>query len=105
MWEILRQHIEMASIFQSSDKMSTSKFLGGFVLGAAAGLVAGLLIAPSSGSQTRKNLISRSRNYSQQAIDAVRQYLESKGGTRKEEYGVDTEELLEQIKEKARRDY
>ena len=36
--------------------MSVGKFLGGFVVGAALGAVAGLLLAPKSGAETREML-------------------------------------------------
>ena len=57
--------------------MNSGNFLGGMVIGAAVGLVTGLLIAPSSGNQTRRNIVRRSRAYSQQAVDAVRHYLDT----------------------------
>jgi gas vesicle protein len=57
--------------------MNAGKFFGGLLIGTAVGLTAGLLIAPTSGNQTRRNIVRRSRAYSQQAVDAVRQYLES----------------------------
>ncbi len=64
---------------------ATSKFFGGFLLGTAVGVVTGMLLAPTSGTQARKNIVTKSKVYSQQAIDAVRQYLENmkakKGGS------------------------
>jgi gas vesicle protein len=53
------------------------KFVSGLIIGTTIGLVAGLLAAPSEGKTTRRNIIKKSRGYSQQAIDAVRQYLEN----------------------------
>jgi gas vesicle protein len=52
---------------------TTGKVLGGFLLGVAVGI----LVAPSSGNSTRRRLVRHSRNYSQHAIEAVRQYLDS----------------------------
>jgi gas vesicle protein len=54
---------------------ASGKFFGGFIIGTAVGLATGLLVAPVSGNQTRRNIARKSRVYSQQAIDAVRQYL------------------------------
>jgi gas vesicle protein len=54
---------------------ASAKFLSGFLIGTTVGLATGLLIAPVSGNQTRRNIVRKSRVYSQQAIDAVRQYL------------------------------
>jgi gas vesicle protein len=54
---------------------ASGKFFGGFIIGTAVGLATGLLVAPVSGNQTRRNIARKSRVYSQQAIDAVRQYV------------------------------
>ena len=75
--------------------MNAGKFLGGFVLGTAVGLAAGLLIAPTSGNQTRRNIVRRSKVYSQHAIDVVKQYLEDvKQGKGKFESSISADELL-----------
>lgn len=80
----------------------TQKFLSGLFIGTAVGLVTGLLIAPTSGTQTRKNLVNKSKVYSQQAIDAVRQYLENmKSGRVRGDTALtnsESEELLNRLK-------
>lgn len=81
---------------------ASSKFLGGFVFGTAVGVVTGLLMAPSSGNQTRRNIMNRSKVYSQQAIDAVRQYLENikKQGKNLEETAYEKgKEVLDKLNE------
>jgi gas vesicle protein len=50
-------------------------FLGGILLGSAIGVVSALLLAPDSGKRTRKKLKKKSRKYSKDAVQAVRQYL------------------------------
>jgi gas vesicle protein len=80
----------------------TGNFIAGILVGAAAGLVTGLLIAPTSGNQTRRNIVQKSRVYSQQAVDAVRHYLENirqgkvKGDTALS--SSESEALLSQLK-------
>jgi len=82
----------------------SGKFFGGLLIGTAVGLVTGLLIAPTSGNQTRKNIVQKSKVYSQQAIDAVRQYLENiKQGKVKGDTALssrETEDLLNSLKER-----
>ena len=43
--------------------MSTSKVLLGVVVGLAAGAMAGILMAPDSGSETRKKISSKGQGY------------------------------------------
>lgn len=75
--------------------MNAGKFLGGLILGTAVGLATGLLIAPTSGNQTRRNIVRRSKVYSQHAIDAVKQYLENiKQGKVRMESSITADELL-----------
>ena len=80
----------------------TGKFIGGLFLGTAVGVVTGLLIAPTSGNQTRKNIVRKSKVYSQQAVDAVRQYLENiRTGRVKGDTAIsnrESEELLNRLK-------
>jgi gas vesicle protein len=76
--------------------MSAGKFIGGLMIGTAVGLATGLLIAPTSGNQTRRNLARKSRAYSQQAVDAVRQYLENikQGKGKPMDTSITADELL-----------
>ena len=82
----------------------SGKFFGGLLIGTAVGLVTGLLIAPTSGNQTRKNIVHKSKVYSQQAIDAVRQYLENiRQGKIKGDTALtsrESEDLLNSLKER-----
>ena len=76
--------------------MSAGKFFGGLMLGTAVGLATGLLIAPTSGNQTRKNIVKKSKAYSQQAVDAVRQYLDNlkQGKVKATDTSITADELL-----------
>jgi gas vesicle protein len=76
----------------------SSKFLGGLLVGTAFGVVTGMLMAPTSGNQARKNIVRKSKVYSQQAIDAVRQYLENMKGKAKEA-STGSAELIDRLKQ------
>ncbi len=43
---------------------STGKAIVGFIFGAAVGVAAGILFAPTSGAETRKKLEKKSKEYS-----------------------------------------
>lgn len=47
-------------------KSSTAKFLFGFIAGAAAGAVAGLLLAPEKGSETRKKVSDTAKKWKEE---------------------------------------
>jgi gas vesicle protein len=50
---------------------STGKAIVGFIFGAAVGMAAGLLFAPRSGAETRKNLEKKAREYSDDVVHKV----------------------------------
>ena len=80
--------------------MDSTKFFTGLFIGTAVGLATGLLLAPASGNQTRRNIVRRSRAYSQQAIDAVRQYLDNikQGKFKPSDTSISAEELVRQYR-------
>ena len=47
--------------------MSVSRFLAGFVVGGAIGAVAGILLAPKSGEETRKLLSDSAQDIARRA--------------------------------------
>ena len=61
--------------------MSVSRFLAGFIVGGAIGAVAGILLAPRSGEETRKdveNVITDiAQKYTPEITEAKRQALTS----------------------------
>lgn len=52
-------------------KRSTTNAMLGFVAGAAAGVVTGILIAPEKGSKTRKDISKKVKNVSQEMTDTI----------------------------------
>ena len=51
----------------------TLKFIGGFLLGGACGVAAGLLMAPTTGKQARKKLGKKSRKLARKMAELVGQ--------------------------------
>jgi len=54
-----------------------TKVLGGFLLGTALGISAGMLLAPRSGRKTRKKLMNQSKAMANQIADRARHKLEA----------------------------
>ena len=50
---------------------STGKAIVGFIFGAAVGVAAGILFAPRSGAETRKNLEKKAKEYSDEVVKKV----------------------------------
>ena len=75
--------------------MSVSRFLAGFVVGGAIGAVAGILLAPKSGEETRK-LLSDSAQDSARRADETAKQIQSKA----DDAVSDLQKKGEEIKEK-----
>jgi len=53
--------------------MCTERFLGGFVIGAAVGGVLGLLLAPSSGEETREKILDKTEEVYKHSEDSLKE--------------------------------
>lgn len=56
--------------------MSVGKFLGGFLIGGALGAIAGILLAPQSGEETRENLEHTSKDLVKKTDKTVKEIQE-----------------------------
>ena len=52
--------------------MSVTRFLGGFVIGAAIGAIAGILLAPQSGADTREQLSEMASDVAKKTDETVK---------------------------------
>ena len=75
--------------------MSAGKFLAGFLVGGAIGAVAGILLAPKSGEETRAMLADGAKDALKRADDTVKQ-IQSKA----DDVVSDMQKKGEEIKEK-----
>jgi len=95
--------IAMKLIHQNGITLNTTmKVVGAFLLGTAIGTATGLLVAPSSGSATRKQLKKKTKKYSQEALDMATDYLDSlrKGYNKKiERYAGNGKTAIDSLKE------
>ncbi len=57
--------------------MSSTKTLLGFVAGAAVGALAGILLAPDKGSETRKKVLQKTKDLGNSLKDAANGYVDS----------------------------
>ena len=79
------------------------KIMGGILIGALAGTVAGVLMAPSTGKKTRKMLMNRSKKFNKELNRAVHSSFEDlkKNYNRKlEEYASNGASSINSIREK-----
>jgi len=79
------------------------KIMGGILIGALAGTIAGVLMAPSNGKRTRKMLMSRSKKFNKELNRAVHASLEDlkKNYNKKiEEYASNGASSINSMKEK-----
>ena len=75
--------------------MSAGKFLAGFLVGGAIGAVAGILLAPKSGEETRQMLADGAKDAMKRADETVKQ-IQSKA----DDVVSDMQKKGEEIKEK-----
>lgn len=79
------------------------KIMGGILIGALAGTIAGVLMAPSNGRKTRKMLLNRSKKFNKELNRVVHSSLEDlkKGYNKKiEEYASNGASSVNAIKER-----
>ena len=56
---------------------ATTKIIGGFLAGAMLGVAAGLLMAPESGKKTRKRILNKSRELTDEVAKTVTKGLDT----------------------------
>lgn len=85
----------MKDLTKGEFNMSVSRFLAGFVVGGAIGAVAGILLAPKSGEETRKLLSDSAQDIARRADETAKQ-IQSKA----DDAVSDLQKKGEEIKEK-----
>ena len=76
--------------------MSATKFLAGFIVGGAIGAVAGILLAPKSGKETRELLANSAKDAAQRADETVKE-IQSKADSVVEEMQKKGDEIREKL--------
>ena len=76
--------------------MSATKFLAGFIVGGALGAVAGILLAPKSGKETREQLAQSAKDAAAKADETVKE-IQSKADSVVEELQRKGEEIKEKL--------
>ncbi|MDD3419284.1 MAG: YtxH domain-containing protein [Candidatus Gastranaerophilales bacterium] len=76
--------------------MSADKFFAGFIVGGALGALAGILLAPSSGEVTRKN-ISKKTNEVRSKAESSMKDIQSKTEVMVDEIQKKGDELLHKV--------
>jgi gas vesicle protein len=74
---------------------SAGKFLAGFVVGGAIGAIAGILLAPKSGEETRREICDTSKDLLRRADETVKEIKE-----KAEDVMSDMQKKGDEIKEK-----
>ncbi len=78
--------------------MSVSRFLAGFVVGGAIGAVAGILLAPKSGEETRKLLSDSAQDIARRADETAKQ-IQSKADDAVSDLQKKGEEIKERLQD------
>ena len=78
--------------------MSAGKFLAGFVVGGALGAVAGILLAPQTGEETRDMLSDASKDVVKKTDKTVRE-IQEKADSVVSDLQVKSDEIMEKIQE------
>ena len=76
--------------------MSATKFLAGFIVGGALGAIAGILLAPKSGKETREMLVTSAKDAAQRADETVKQ-IQDKADSVVEEMQKKGDEIREKL--------
>lgn len=76
--------------------MSASKFLAGFIVGGAIGAIAGILLAPKSGKETRELLANSAKEAASKADETVKE-IQTKADNVVEEMQRKGEEIREKL--------
>lgn len=81
---------------------TTSKVITGFIVGVAAGAAAGLLLAPETGSKTRRRLGSESEKLIDSLTSNVKETVDETINAIRSAYASNADELSRTAKETAR---
>lgn len=76
--------------------MSAGKFLAGFIVGGALGAIAGVLLAPQSGEETRELLNDASKDIAQKTDKTVKD-IQDKADTVVSELQQKSDEIMDRI--------
>ena len=78
--------------------MSAGKFIAGFAIGGAIGAIAGILLAPKSGEETRKMLADSAQDLAKRADETAKQ-IQTKADDALSELQKKGEEIKSKIKD------
>lgn len=78
--------------------MSVSRFIAGFVVGGAIGAIAGILLAPKSGEETRKLLADSAQDMARRADETAKQ-IQSKADDAVSDLQKKGEEIKDKIQD------
>ena len=78
--------------------MSAGKFIGGFAIGAAIDAIAGILLAPKSGEETRKMLANSASDLAKRADETAKQ-IQSKADDAVSELQKKGEEIKSKLQD------